>query len=106
SSVITAIPAPYTFKLTGHISFLAIFSLIALGFITGISFYINGIVLKRIPLLAAGLVSNSSVIFTLLWAWIFFREPINIHIILGSVTFVAGIILINIPRKIRVTNAI
>lgn len=105
SSAITAVPAPYTFKVTGDTNIIAVFSLIALGFITGISFYLNGIVLKRVSLLVAALVSNSSVIFTLLWSWIFFKEPINIYIILGSVTFVIGIILVNLPRKIKVSNA-
>jgi drug/metabolite transporter (DMT)-like permease len=99
STFITAVPVPYTFHSTGSFSIVSAFSLIALGFITGISFYINAKVLKKIPLLVSAIISNCSVLFTLFWAWLFFREPINQYVILGAITFVLGIILLSIPRK-------
>lgn len=106
STFITVIPVPYTFNYTGNFSYLAIFSLIALGFITGISFYINAKVLKRVPLLVATLLSNSSALFTLLWAWLIFDEPINIYIVTGALIFIAGIILLSIPRKDKISKSV
>ena len=103
STVVTVVPVPFTFKYSGKFSMVALFSLIALGFITGISFYLYAKVLKKVPLLVAALVSNISVLFTLLWAWLFFKEPINNYIIAGAVVFVLGIILLSVPRKIKET---
>lgn len=99
STLITAAPLPYTFHFTGNFSAIAVISLVALGFITGISFYINAKVLKKVPLLVSAIITNCSVLFSLLWAWLFFREPINEYVIAGAVIFILGIIILSIPRK-------
>ncbi|MBP2636124.1 MAG: EamA-like transporter [Firmicutes bacterium] len=98
-TIITGIPLPYTFHTTGEFSWIALFSLIALGLITGMSFYLTSKVLGKLPLLTITIMTNLSVIFSLLWSWIFFNEPIDEYVILGTVTFIVGIILLSIPEK-------
>lgn len=99
ASLITAVPVPFSFKVSTHPNLVAIVSLIGLGIVTGVSFYLYAEALKRIQLLVAVTISNSSVMFTLLWAWIFFKEEINLSMIAGAVIMLAGLILINIPNK-------
>jgi drug/metabolite transporter (DMT)-like permease len=98
-TVITGAPVPYTFHTTGEFSAIALFSLVALGLITGISFYINSKVMEKLPLLTIAIVTNLSVVFSLLWAWIFFNEPIDEYIISGAVIFIIGIVVLSLPEK-------
>lgn len=98
-TVITAIPVPFTLPATANFSPSVIFSLVSLGIITGVSFYLNAIVLKKISLLITALISNCSVLFTLLWAWLFFQEPINEIVIAGAITFLLGIFMLHIPSR-------
>lgn len=98
-TVVTGTPLPYTFHTTGEFSWVALFSLVALGLITGISFYITSKVMEKLPLLTITIITNLSVIFSLLWAWIFFNEPIDGYVISGAITFIIGIVLLSIPEK-------
>lgn len=98
-TIITGIPLPYTFHTTGEFSWIALFSLIALGLITGMSFYLTSKVLGKLPLLTITIMTNFSVIFSLLWSWLFFNERIDEYVIFGTVTFIVGIILLSIPEK-------
>lgn len=99
STVITGIPLPYTFHTTGDITLGAAAALVALGLITGISFYINSKALAKLPLLTIAIVNNVSVIFSLLWSWLFFNEPITEYVIAGAITFIIGIVLLSVPAK-------
>ena len=94
---ITFVPVPFTFKWIGSFSVAAMISLIALGFITGITFYIYANVLKKVSLLPAVIIGNSSVLFTLIWARIFYHDPINSYVVIGAVMILMGIILLNFP---------
>jgi drug/metabolite transporter (DMT)-like permease len=104
STILTSVPLPFTFRPLGPFSLWAVFSLVGLGFITGMSFYLNAKALKRVPFLTATIISNSSLLFTLFWAWLFYREAINGFIVLGAVLLVIGIIMTNIPGKYRIEN--
>jgi len=97
STLITALPVPFTGSVKGEFSTVALLALIGLGFITGISFYLYANSLKKVPFIVAVIVGNSSSLFTLIWARLFFNEPITPYIIFGSILFVVGIIFINIP---------
>jgi len=96
-SVITMLPLPSQFQWTGDINGLAIFVLIALGLITGTSFIIYAKALKKVPFLLAAILGNSSVLFTLLWSWLFYHEPISIYVIAGSLLFLIGMSLLSLP---------
>ncbi|MBP2657145.1 MAG: hypothetical protein H6Q69_177, partial [Firmicutes bacterium] len=56
-------------------------------------------VLEKLPLLTIAITTNFSVVFSLLWAWIFFNEPIDEYVISGAITFIFGIVLLSIPEK-------
>lgn len=98
-SFITLIPLPFSFERPTVIYLPAIFSLVGLGLITGISFYIYSRALKKVSLIAAVFISNSTVLFTLLWARLFFNETINAPIIAGSVILLLGLVTINFSEK-------
>lgn len=74
-------------------------SLIGLGFITGISFFLYVNALKSVPLIAATLMSNSSALMTLLWSRLLFDEPMTALTGIGTVVFIVGIVLVNIPDR-------
>ena len=97
STLVTAVPIPFDGAITPPVTFLGVFALVALGFITGISFLLYAKALKKVSLLAATLLGNSSVLFILLWAWLFYGEEVNASMVLGAVIMAAGLILINLP---------
>lgn len=97
ATIAMSVPVPFSVGITGITSFWAIFSLVMLGFITGISFLIYAKALKHVSLLVASLVGNSSVLFILLWAWLFFGEPITPQLVFGAAMMVVGLIMINLP---------
>jgi drug/metabolite transporter (DMT)-like permease len=57
--------------------------------------------MKRVPFAVVAIVGNSSVLFSIRWAYIFFRDPITSYIIVGTLIFVAGFLLLNFsgPKK-------
>lgn len=97
STMVTAIPVPFDARITPPVTFLGVFSLVALGFITGISFLMYAKALKKVSLLAATLIGNSSVLFILLWAWLFYGEEINAPMVIGAFIMAVGLVLINLP---------
>lgn len=99
SSFVTVIPVPFTARFPGGFSWLAILSLVGLGLVTGISFYLNAEALKKISFLTAGIINNTSVLFTLLWSKLFFNESVNGYVITGVVILLAGLVLISLPQK-------
>ena len=98
-SLVTFIPVPLDFYWSGHVTGLAVFALIILGFITASSFYIYAMAMKHISFLVAVVVSNSASLFTIMWAGLFLKEPITAYIIVGALSFVAGLIIMNLPTK-------
>lgn len=98
ASFMTFTPLPFAFEPVSHgFNGWAIFALVALGFITGVSFYIYGIGAKKISFLTSSLLLNVTVLFTLLWSYLFFDEPITLYTIAGSLLFIGGIAVVNIP---------
>jgi drug/metabolite transporter (DMT)-like permease len=98
SIILTALPTSFSFHLTGSFSVWAILALVALGLITGVSFYIYANALKRVSFVVAVILSNSSVLFTLLWSRLFYHEPITTYIVSGALLFLFGVILLNLPK--------
>ncbi|MBM7570785.1 drug/metabolite transporter (DMT)-like permease [Aquibacillus albus] len=96
-SLITTLPLPAQFEWSGDFNGISIFALVALGFITGTSFIIYSKALKQVSFLVAAILVNSSVLFTLFWSWLFYNEPITIYVIVGSLLFLIGMILLSLP---------
>jgi drug/metabolite transporter (DMT)-like permease len=99
ASLVTVIPMPVTFNFSGIFNPGSIASLIGLGFVTGISFYLYAESLRKVPFLVATIVSNSCVLFTLLWSRLFYKEDVNGFVITGVIILLAGLVIINIPQK-------
>ncbi len=102
-SILTTIPLPSQFQWTGDINSITIIALIALGFITGTSFLIYAKALKQVSFLVAAILVNSSVLFTLFWSWLFYKEPITIYVVVGSLLFLIGMSLLSLPSA-KVSN--
>ena len=102
-TLITAFPATLNGKYTGVFHPAAIFAVLALGFITGVSFFIYANALKKIPILVAVVVSNTSMLLNFLWSWIFFKEHITSYILIGGSIFIIGVILLNLPARPKPT---
>jgi drug/metabolite transporter (DMT)-like permease len=98
-SLITTIPLPSHAKWTGDFNEITVLALIALGLITGISFLIYAKALKNVSFLMAAILGNSSVIFTILWSWLIFKEPITKYVLEGSVLFLIGMSLLSLPSS-------
>ena len=64
------------------------------GFVTGIGFYLNAKAIPLVPFRMVALLQSTMVFFALAWGILFFREPVSVWIVLGSVLFVIGIVMI------------
>ncbi|WJH35849.1 hypothetical protein N6H14_07975 [Paenibacillus sp. CC-CFT747] len=43
--------------------------------------------------------SNSSVLFSILWSYLIFHEPITLYVVTGTLVFLAGFLLLNLPGR-------
>ena len=93
---------PMGFESSGFSEFrLASFlALVGLGVITGGAFLLVSRALEKMSLVIAGMIQNGSVLLALLWASIFWREPVTLYVLLGTVVFLLGLVFINVsPQK-------
>lgn len=103
-SIISAAPLPMYGELTGEVRLWPVVSLILLGAITAFSFYFFAQALRKVSLTVASIFNNASVIFTLIWAWLFFNEPITLYTMTGTFLFVVGMIIVNVPQRRKVRS--
>ncbi|WP_199619502.1 DMT family transporter [Paenibacillus alkalitolerans] len=112
SSLLVSIPLPFQSQaVTGPITFWAFGALVLLGVITGLSFYWLAEAMKRVSFVVVALIGNCSVLFSILWAYLFFREPITVYVVCGTLVFLAGFICLNIPilrpaAKVKTTTEV
>lgn len=98
ASLMTAAPLPLAGDpLPGGFSAAAWGAMIGLGLITGLSFFWFAEALKRVSFPVVVIVSNSSVLFQLVWSFALFGEPITGWIVAGALIFITGIVLLNLP---------
>ena len=101
-TVMVALPIPVqSHGITGPVTFWACASLLLLGVITGLSFFWFAEAIKKVPFAVVAVVGNCTVLFTLLWGYVFFRDPITAYIVCGTLVFVAGFVLLNFPLMRR-----
>lgn len=104
-SLIMALPLPIQSQgFVGPSSGLAWLSVIILGLITGLSFYWFTEAVRRVPFPMIVIISNSSVLFTILWSYLFFREPITLYILSGAFAFIVGLVILNLPSRRPLPN--
>lgn len=101
ASIIMIIPLPWQFHFTGNVSLPAVAALLLLGLITGLSFYWFAEALKKVSLSVAVIISNTGVLFTILWSFLFYRDPITLYILGGSVLIMVGLVVLNIPERVK-----
>jgi len=98
STVLVALPIPLQSNgITGPVTAWACAALVLLGVITGLSFFWFAEAIKRVPFALVAIVGNCSVLFTILWAYLFFRDPITVYVLGGTLVFVVGLIVLNVP---------
>lgn len=96
---ICAVPLPFRGEITLEWRWEAIVSILILGVITGIGFLMIAEAMKTIPLFMVTVIQSTTVIFSLLWAVLFFKEPVTVFIMVGTSIFVVGMLLINVKKK-------
>ncbi|WP_010269127.1 DMT family transporter [Paenibacillus senegalensis] len=100
ASIMTAIPLPvYSDGMIGPVTVPAVLALAGLGLITGLSFYSFAEGLRRVDFSVAVIISNSMVLFTIIWSYVFFKEPITLYIIAGAMAFIIGLVWLNLPSR-------
>jgi drug/metabolite transporter (DMT)-like permease len=102
STFLVAGPIPFgTHSATEPINAWGWTVLILLGIITGLSFLWFAEAIKRVSFTAVAVVGNSSVLFSILWSYLFFHELITGYVIGGTVVFLAGFLVLNMrfPSK-------
>ena len=76
--------------------FRCILAILYFGFVTGIGLYLNSLALRMIPFHMVALLQTTMVFFSLLWGILFFHEPVSLWIILGTLLFVVGMLVIQL----------
>jgi drug/metabolite transporter (DMT)-like permease len=75
-------------------------AMLVLGVITGVGFLLQAEGFKTVPIFVATVVQSSTVLLSLLWASLLYRERITGWIVAGTVLFLGGILLVNVkPRR-------
>lgn len=106
STLLVSIPIPVSpHEATEPMTMWGWGALVVLGVITGLSFLWLSEAIKRVPFAVVAIVGNSSVLFSILWSYLFFQEPITWYVWGGTFMFLIGFVLLNIPfakKKVRV----
>jgi drug/metabolite transporter (DMT)-like permease len=98
-SCVVAMPLPFQMQIYRPLNLWVVLSLVFLGFITGISFYFFSEGLKRTKFTISIIISNSMILFSILWAKLFYNETLTVYVITGAVLFFVGIIIMNGSMK-------
>ncbi len=105
ASLIMALPIPvFGEGFVGPSNGWAWFSLLALGLITGLSFYWFAESLRRVSFPVVIIVSNTTVLFGILWSYLIFRDPITQYLIAGALIFIIGMVILNMPVRKTAQN--
>ncbi len=99
-SLLMALPLPIQSQgFVGSSTALAWLAIVLLGLITGLSFYWFTEAVRRVPFPMIVIISNCSVLFSILWSYLFFREPITLYILAGTFVFIVGLLILNLPSR-------
>ena len=104
SAVVTAIPLPVTAEFTGDFRISALFGLMMLGMVTCAAFILTAEAMKKLPVFLVTVIQSMNVLLTLLWSVLFFHEPVTVWIVGGTLVFAAGMILVNLKKRIPKTK--
>jgi len=99
ASLFAAVPLPFAANWEPTFVPGAWLAAIALGLVTGFSFIMLSRALRTVKFSVAVIVSNMAALFTVLWSGLFLGEPITAYIVVGAVTIVAGMTMLNWPSR-------
>ncbi len=71
-------------------------AILMFGFITGIGFYLNAKAIPLVPFYMVPILQSTMVLFSITWGILFFHEEVSVYIIVGTVVFVAGLVLLQL----------
>jgi len=74
---------------------------LALGLITGLSFLLSSKGMRSVKFSVAAIVFNLPVLFTVLWAVVFYREPVTAYIAGGAAVVTVGMTMLNWPSRAK-----
>lgn len=90
---IPVIPGAFKGELFGvHPSLACILAILGFGFNTGIGFYLNAKAIPLVPFYMVPIIQSTMVIFAIIWGVLFFHESVTGYIIGGVITFMIGLI--------------
>lgn len=98
-ALIAAVPMGFEAAGFGEFRLSSFLALVGLGVITGGAFLLVSKSLEKMSLVIAGMIQNGSVLLSLLWASVFWREPVTWYVLIGTVVFLLGLVFINVSPK-------
>ena len=81
---------------TGAVNISVTISMLLLGIITCVGFLLQAAGIRTVPLLIATIIQSSSTVLTILWGVLIYHDPISRYVVLGTVFFMTGIVLVNL----------
>lgn len=81
---------------TGAVNISGTISMLLLGIITCVGFLLQAAGIRTVPLLIATIIQSSSTVLTVLWGVLIYHDPISRYVVLGTVFFMTGIVLVNL----------
>ena len=81
---------------TGAVNISGTISMLLLGIITCVGFLLQAAGIRTVPLLIATIIQSSSTVLTILWGVLLYHDPISRYVVLGTVFFMTGIVLVNL----------
>ena len=99
ASVLLGATLPFTGSFTGEFKITALIGLMGLGVITGIAFLLVTEAMKTVPLFLATIIQSMNVLLALVWSVLIFDDPVTVYIVVGTVIFLIGMILVNLKKK-------
>ena len=88
---------PTSPHVTGTVNLSGMISMLLLGIITCVGFLLQAAGIRTVPLLIATIIQSSSTVLTILWGILFYHDPISRYVVLGTIFFMTGIVLVNLP---------
>lgn len=96
SGIFALIPAARP-VLTGELTFIrpdlaCILAILAFGFITGMGFYLNAKAIPLVPFYMVPVIQSMMAVFAIIWGVLFFHETVTPWIIGGTLSFMIGVV--------------
>jgi len=99
-ALLTGAPLPFTAEFTGEFHISALLGMMMLGLITCAAFLLSVEAMKRLPVFLVTVIQSMNVVLALLWAVLFFHEPVTVWVICGTAVFAVGIVLVNLKKRV------